>query len=137
MVGGSMSGMSGSMGMTMAAGNRHLEIHVASRATEPRRYRTPQELHDVLAPHGEVETAELDVTAGYRDFDEFWQAMGRGVGPAGQWVASLDDETRERARDELLGQDPGELAKILRALAREGAEDVLAHLRVVDKDIAA
>ena len=33
MLGGSMSGMGGSMGMTMAAGNRHLEIHVASRAT--------------------------------------------------------------------------------------------------------
>ena len=66
----------------------------ASRATEPRRYRTPQEIHDLLAPHGEVETAELDVTAGYRDFDEFWQAMDRGVGPAGQWVASLDAEQR-------------------------------------------
>ena len=55
----------------------------------------------MLAPHGEVESAELDVTAGYRDFDEFWQAMERGVGPAGQWVASLDAETRERAREEL------------------------------------
>ena len=43
---------------------------------EPRRYRTPQEIHDLLAPHGEVESAELDVTAGYRDFDEFWQAIG-------------------------------------------------------------
>jgi DNA repair exonuclease SbcCD nuclease subunit len=41
------------------------------------------------------------------------------------------------ARDGLLGQDPGELAKILRALAREGAEDVLAHLRAADRDIAA
>ena len=41
------------------------------------------------------------------------------------------------SRDELLGQDPGELAKILRTLAREGAEDVLAHLRAGDKDIAA
>ena len=40
------------------------------------------------------------------------------------------------ARDGLLGADPGELAKILRALAREGAEDVLAHLRA-DRDIAA
>src|SRR6185369_1830572 len=62
----------------------------ATRGGEPRRYRTPQKINELLAPHGEVESAELDVTAGYRDFEEFWQAMGRGVGPAGQWVASLD-----------------------------------------------
>jgi SAM-dependent methyltransferase len=76
----------------------------ASRATEPRRYRTPQELHDLLAPHGEVEAAELDVTAGYVDFEEFWQAMDRRVGPAGQWLASLDADARERAHDELFRQ---------------------------------
>jgi SAM-dependent methyltransferase len=103
-----------------AAIDRAAETIGASRATEPRRYRTPQELHDVLAPHGEVETAELDVTAGYRDFDEFWQAMGRGVGPAGQWVASLDDETRERAREELfreLGSPSGPFDLNARAFA--------------------
>lgn len=76
----------------------------ASRAAEPRRYRTPQELHDLLAPLGPVESSELDVTAGYRDFDEFWQAMDRGVGPAGQWLASLDPQRRERAYEELLRQ---------------------------------
>ena len=76
----------------------------ASRAAEPRRYRTPQELHDLLAPLGPVESSELDVTAGYRDFDEFWQAMDRGVGPAGQWLASLDPQGRERAYEELLRQ---------------------------------
>ena len=76
----------------------------ASRAAEPRRYRTAQEIHDLLAPHGEVESAELDVTAGYRDFDEFWQVMGRGVGPAGEWVAALDAEGRVRAREELFRQ---------------------------------
>jgi SAM-dependent methyltransferase len=84
-----------------AAIDRAAEAIGASRAAEPRRYRTAQELHDLFAPHGEVESAELDVTAGYRDFDEFWQAMGRGVGPAGQWVASLGIDARERAREEL------------------------------------
>jgi SAM-dependent methyltransferase len=74
------------------------------RAAEPRRYRTPQEIHDLLAAHGEVESAELDVTAGYRDFDEFWQAMDRRVGPAGQWLASLDSEQREHAHEELFRQ---------------------------------
>ena len=76
----------------------------ATRGGEPRRYRTPQEINQLLAPHGEVESAELAVTAGYRDFEEFWQAMGRGVGPAGQWVASLDPEQRGRAYEELSRQ---------------------------------
>lgn len=75
-----------------------------SPQAEPRRYRTPHELHDLLAPHGEVESAALDVTAGYRDFDEFWQAMDRGVGPAGQWLASLDADAHERAHEELFRQ---------------------------------
>jgi SAM-dependent methyltransferase len=103
-----------------AAIDRAAETIGASRAAEPRRYRTPRELHDVLAPHGEVETAELDVTAGYRDFDEFWQVMGRGVGPAGQWVASLDADQRERARDELfreLGSPDGAFELNARAFA--------------------
>ena len=76
----------------------------ARRAAEPRRYRTAQELHDLLAPHGEVESTALGVTAGYRDYDEFWQAMDRRVGPAGQWLLSLDAEARERAREELFRQ---------------------------------
>ena len=81
--------------------DRAAEAVGSPRAAEPRRYRTPQEIHDLLAPHGEVETAELDVTAGYRDFEEFWHAMDHGVGPAGQWLAALDAEQREQAHDEL------------------------------------
>jgi SAM-dependent methyltransferase len=87
-----------------AAIDRTAEEIGASRAGEPRRYRTAAELNDLLAPLGEVESAELDVTAGYRDFDEFWQAMGRGVGPAGHWVGSLDEDSRGRAREELFRQ---------------------------------
>jgi SAM-dependent methyltransferase len=75
-----------------------------SRAGEPRRYRTAQELQDLLAPLGEVETAELDVTAGYGDFEEFWNAMDRLVGPAGHWLGSLDADARERAHEELFRQ---------------------------------
>ena len=92
----------------------------STRASEPRRYRTPQEIDDLLAPLGEVESAELDVTAGYRDFDEFWQAMDRGVGPAGQWLASLDSERREQAHGELfrqLGSPQGQFELKARAFA--------------------
>ncbi len=84
-----------------AAIDRTAEVIGTLRGGEPRRYRTPQEIQDLLAPHGEVESAVLDVTAGYGDFDEFWQALGCLVGPAGQWLASLDGEQRERAHDQL------------------------------------
>jgi SAM-dependent methyltransferase len=86
----------------------------------PRRYRTPQELHDLLAPHGEVESTELDVTAGYENFDEFWQAMDRGVGPAGKWLESLDSGQREQAHAELfreLGSPEGPFELKARAFA--------------------
>lgn len=66
-----------------------------------RRYRTPQELHDLLAPLGTVEQGELDVRASYRDFDDFWHALERRVGPAGHWLDSLDVETRGRAREQM------------------------------------
>ena len=103
-----------------AAIDRAAAVVGASRAAEPRRYRTPREVHDLLAPHGEVSAAELDVTAGYRDFDEFWAAMDRGVGPAGQWLASLDPEQREQARAELfreLGSPEGPFELKARAFA--------------------
>lgn len=66
-----------------------------------RRYRTPDELRDLLAPLGDVETGELDVTADYSGFDEFWHALERQVGPAGAWVAALPEGKRAEARDEM------------------------------------
>jgi DNA repair exonuclease SbcCD nuclease subunit len=40
------------------------------------------------------------------------------------------------SREDLLGSDAQAFAKILRSLAQEGAEDVLAHLRAADRDAA-
>ncbi|HEU5477667.1 MAG TPA: class I SAM-dependent methyltransferase [Gaiellaceae bacterium] len=103
-----------------AAIDRAAEAVGTTRAAEPRRYRTPQELNDLLAPHGAVESAELDVTAGYRDFGEFWQAMDRRVGPAGQWLASLDAGAREHAHEEMfrqLGSPDGRFELKARAFA--------------------
>lgn len=71
---------------------------------EPPRYRTAPEIHGLLAPLGEVESAELNVQAGYTDFEDFWRTLGRGAGPAGQWFAALDAEARELAHDELFRQ---------------------------------
>ncbi len=68
-----------------------------------RRYRTPEELRALLAGAGlaSIETGELDVTAPYADFAEFWRALSRQVGPAGAWLHSLDDDRRALAHDEL------------------------------------
>ena len=92
----------------------------ASRAFEPRRYRTAEEIDELLAPLGDVESAEFDVTAGYGGFEEFFRAMSRGVGPAGQWLASLDGEQRDRAHEELfrrLGSPQGPFELKARAFA--------------------
>lgn len=69
-----------------------------------RRYRTLEEIRELLAPLGAVETAVLDVSAPYESFDDFWHAMEGKVGPAGAWLASMDDDQRARARDEMRTQ---------------------------------
>jgi SAM-dependent methyltransferase len=90
------------------------------RLAEPRQYRTAQEIHDLLAPHGEVESAVLDVKTGYEDFEDFWRTLGGGAGPAGQWFAALDADARERAHDYLfrqLGSPTGPFELAARAFA--------------------
>lgn len=103
-----------------AAIDRTAEAIGVSNLAEPRRYRTPHEIDGLLAPLGEVESAELDVTTEYRDYEEFWQTLQRGVGPAGHWIASLDGEAHERAYDELhrqLGSPDGPFELNARAFA--------------------
>jgi SAM-dependent methyltransferase len=48
----------------------------------------------------EVESAPLDVSTSYESFDELWGSFQQGVGPAGDFCASLDEETRAAVRDE-------------------------------------
>ncbi len=78
---------------------------VGSSSAERRasRYRKPHELHDLLTGAGltNVENCELDVTAPYVDFEDFWRALSRQVGPAGAWLHQLDDHERALAHDEL------------------------------------
>jgi hypothetical protein len=68
-----------------------------------RRYRTPHELRELLLEAGlaNVESGDLDVTASYADFEEFWHALSLQVGPAGAWLHGLDDGRRALAREEL------------------------------------
>jgi SAM-dependent methyltransferase len=87
-----------------------------------RRYRTPEELRALVAEAGltNVESGELDVTAGYADYDEFWRALSKGVGPAGAWLRGLDEAKRARAHAELhaqLGSPDGPFELKARAFA--------------------
>ena len=47
----------------------------------------------------EVEDGELEATADYASFDDFWNPFTFGVGPAGQYLASLSGEQQDRVRD--------------------------------------
>jgi SAM-dependent methyltransferase len=48
----------------------------------------------------DVETAALDVSSRYEDFDELWGSFLLGVGPAGQYCVSLDPDKQRAVRDE-------------------------------------
>lgn len=71
-------------------------------AREAGKYRTAEEMRALAGDSAEIEL--LEVETGYRDFEDFWDALAAGVGPAGQWAASLDDEQRTAARAELFRQ---------------------------------
>jgi hypothetical protein len=89
--------------MFAAIGRTARAVDAGGAELSARRYRTSDELRDLLAGAGlaNLETCELDVTASYGGFDEFWSALSRQVGPAGAWLQSLHGEQRARAHDEL------------------------------------
>ena len=65
-------------------------------------YRTRSSIEELVGDGAESEL--LEVEALYSDFEDFWRALAGGVGPAGVWVASLDDAGRAAARSELYRQ---------------------------------
>ena len=94
------------MEMFAAIGRTARALGASSVEQAARRYRTPRELHELLVGAGlaEVESCDLDVTASYVDFAEFWQALSLQVGPAGAWLHGLDDDRRALAHEELYRQ---------------------------------
>lgn len=48
---------------------------------------------------GQVEETSLSVAVDYADFDEWWEPMTQGVGPAGVYVAGLEPERRTALRE--------------------------------------
>jgi SAM-dependent methyltransferase len=110
-----------------AAINRTAETLRVERAeAAARRYRTLEELVDLLAPLGPVETAHLDVVGSYTGFDDFWNALSRQVGPAGAWLKALDDEQKRVAHEQLfleLGSPEGAFELNGRAYAARVSTD--------------
>jgi ubiquinone/menaquinone biosynthesis C-methylase UbiE len=84
-------------------------------------YRTPEEIEPLFAEGFEdVTTEPLDVESSYTGFEEFWEALLGGVGPAGAWITSLEGDQRDAARAELhrqLGEPDGEFRLSARAWA--------------------
>jgi SAM-dependent methyltransferase len=71
----------------------------------------------------QVDGQALDVSTRYESFDELWGSFQRGVGPAGQFCASLDPETRDAIRDEyrrLLGEPDASFTLSAQAWALRG-----------------
>jgi SAM-dependent methyltransferase len=56
------------------------------------------QLEELLGSVGltDVESGELTVTRAYRSFDDWWEPYTLGVGPAGDYVRSVDDATRDQ-----------------------------------------
>lgn len=105
-------------GQELLAAVNHVRDRMGDSTTEPPRYRTREELHELLGDGSEVEP--LDVEADYEGFEDFWSALLGGVGPHGVWAASLDEEQRELAREELhaeLGEPSGRFTLKARAWA--------------------
>jgi SAM-dependent methyltransferase len=105
----------------------------ATRALDPdapdegraMRFRSSEELEELWRRVGfdDVETGPLVVEATYADFDDFWQPLTLGVGPAGSYCTSLEPKRRKALRDELfvsLGSPVGPFPLSARAWAVRG-----------------
>jgi SAM-dependent methyltransferase len=81
-------------------------------------YRNREDVESLLGSGAEAELLEVEGT--YTGFEDFWDALLGGAGPAGAWATSLDDERRVLARTELyrqLGEPEGPFAMTGRAWA--------------------
>jgi len=54
----------------------------------------------------DVRDGTLEVAADYADFDDFWEPLTFAIGPAGQFLKSLDDSEREQVRELCRGSLP-------------------------------
>jgi SAM-dependent methyltransferase len=105
-------------GMEMLAAIDRTRIALGDEAEGAGAYRNRDDVESLLGPGAEVEL--LEVEAAYTGFEDYWDALLGGAGPAGSWAASLDEERRVVARAELyrqLGAPDGPFAMTGRAWA--------------------
>jgi SAM-dependent methyltransferase len=111
-------------GMEMLAAINRAQAALRTSDEPPRPYRTREEIESLFAEgYDDVETEALEVESGYVGFEEFWDALRGGAGPAGQWAKSLEGEALESARAELrkqLGEPEGAFRLFGRAWAVRG-----------------
>jgi SAM-dependent methyltransferase len=89
------------------------------------RFARPEELAELWrsAKLGAVDVSPIDVEASYDDFDDLWAPFPSGVGPAGAYTASLDEEARAALREEFadrLGRPEGAFSLSARAWCAVG-----------------
>jgi ubiquinone/menaquinone biosynthesis C-methylase UbiE len=93
-------------GMEMlAAVNRARSALGGADGLPDARYRTREEIEPLFGDgFADLHTELIEVDASYSGYDEFWTTLLGGAGPVGAWVASLDDDGREKARSEISRQ---------------------------------
>ena len=84
------------------------------------RFATLKELTELWRTAGlqGVHASAIDVEASYEGFEDLWAPFPSGVGPAGAYTASLDDDAQQRLKDELrrrLGNSEGSFTLTARA----------------------
>jgi ubiquinone/menaquinone biosynthesis C-methylase UbiE len=102
----------------------------AARAVKPEAssettFGTLEELEEVWSAQRfeEVELGPLEVTTSYADFDEVWSSFQLGVGPAGQYLVSLEPDAQDAIRQEYqrrLGEPAGSFELTARSWAVQG-----------------
>ena len=89
------------------------------------RFSRPEELGELWRNAGleAVDLSPLVVEASYADFEDLWAPFPTGVGPAGAYAASLDDQPRAALHDEYarrLGEPAGPFTLTARAWCAVG-----------------
>jgi ubiquinone/menaquinone biosynthesis C-methylase UbiE len=94
------------MEMLAAVHRTQRALAIGKQSEEARTLYRDRESIEGLFADGFVDMATelLEVESEYSGFDEFWDVLGSGVGPAGVWLESLDDEQRSAAQAELRRQ---------------------------------
>ena len=74
----------------------------------------------------EVEDGAISIAVEHATFDEWWEPFTLGVGPAGAYVAALEEDERAALRDRVASSSPTNRSRCTRAPGRPAASSSLA-----------